>query len=349
MTRSDRQEIAYYLNTKQYSRRTIAALIGKSKSAVSYEIRRNSVKGSYKWEKAHHKARVRRQHASWQGRKLCADPALRAWVEDKLVRDWSPEEIAGRLKHQEPHRGYVSFSALYRYLDTARGEPFKKYLRYQGQSYGSEKRASALSQRPMIDQRPASAQSRQILGHWEADFIVSGKGGPGALLVLVERALRYVLLFKLPNRQRETINAALADFINAQIVCKSITIDNDVCFAHHQQMSDIVGADIYFCYPYHSWEKGSVENMNKWIRQYIKKGSDIASYSDEYVAFVQERLNTRPRKCLQYMTPQEVLEKSEGMKKEISAIIQKGRVCCTKNTRLKCPSWGVNVPRNVLT
>jgi IS30 family transposase len=168
---------------------------------------------------------------------------------------------------------------------------------------------------------------------------VSGKNGSGALLVFVERKSRYVLIFRLPDRKVATVNLVLEKILGAQLVVHSLTIDNDVCFRHHPQMSKILGAPIFFCHPYHSWEKGSVENMNKWIRQYVKKRSDISQYSDEYIQFVENRLNDRPRKCVKFKTPREVMERSQVCKKEISSMI---KVINTQKTAAGVP-FGLRV------
>ncbi len=321
INRTDRQEIDLYLQEgKSHCR--IGKLIGKSKNTIHYEIKQNSTSGMYDWKKAQAKARLRRRMAKYQGMKMREDLNLRKYVEEKIQEDWSPEEISGRLKYVDRKRGYISFFAIYRYLETAWGEKFKPYLRYRGKRYKAGNKSYSIVDRIMIDDRPKSAEKRRIFGHWEADFIVSGKNGKGALLVFVERKTRHVLIFKLRDRKVATINFVFKTLIGAQLVVKSLTIDNDVCFRQHKLMSRILGAPIFFCHPYHSWEKGTVENMNKWIRQYIKKGSDISLYSKTYIQFVQDRLNNRPRKCLGFRTPWEALQQESWLKKTVSCMLK---------------------------
>ncbi len=320
LVRTDRYEIRLLLD-RGYSHREIAKALEKHHDSIDQEIRLNSVKGSYDPQKADLKVRQRRRMSRYQGMKLKANQSLEAYVREKLEQDWSPEEISGRLKYQESQRGYVSFFAIYRYLETVWGESLKKYLRYQGRPYGKHARTKPIDNRLMIDQRPKIIENRRVFGHWEGDFIVAGKKGSGALLVLVERMTRYVLIFRLENRKAATINLALGKLIQAKLLVKSLTLDNDICFRQHQEMSSIIGCLIFFCHPYHSWEKGSVENMNKWIRQYIPKTTDISRLRDGLIRETQNRLNSRPRKCLLFQTPAEVLEQHQKLKQTVERMV----------------------------
>jgi IS30 family transposase len=332
ITTTDRQQIDLYLKEGKKFRR-IAKLIGKGRNAVTDEVARNSVKGVYDWKKADAKARLRRKQSKYQGMKIVNHDGLWKYVKAKLRLDWSPEQIAGRLKWHEKKLPYVSAKGIYKFIYGKYGYGLEKYLRYRGNGKkpGGHAKAIAIDGRVFIENRPKSVMGRRIFGHWEADFIVSGKNGKGALLVFVERKSRYVLIFKLEDRKAATVNAVLGKLLGVTLVVTSLTIDNDVCFRHHKQMSQIMHAPIFFCHPYHSWEKGSVENMNKWIRQYVKKGSDISKLSDKRVQFVEDRLNGRPREVLKFKMPKEVFQKENNTKKEISGIIkvveeQKNRV-----------------------
>lgn len=297
-------------------------MLGHSPSTISDELKR-MVNGIYDPEKAHQKARVKRLHSKSQGMKVHSHPGLLAYVREKLKLDWSPEQIAGRIRRFEKRLPTVSTDAIYKFVRSVYGVGLVKFLRYQGKGYGrGTPRGSGLTDRIFIEKRPKHIEKRRRFGHWEADFIVSGRSGSGALLVFVERKTRYVLIFKLRDRKVTTINEVVGRLLGVQLHVKTLTIDNDVCFRHHPQMSQILGAPIFFCHPYHSWEKGSVENMNKWIRQYVKKGSDISEYADEYVQFVEDRLNGRPRKCLKFSTPREALARCRSQKFEIRSMIK---------------------------
>ncbi len=299
-----------------YGNNKIAKTLGRSKSSVSDEINCNSVRGVYTAKKAQLKAYQKRWRAKLQSMKVAMDSTLRSYVENGLKKYWSPEAIAGRIKYVEKEIPYASKDSIYKYVKSPYGRQLEEYLWYQGKKMQPAKPRPDLHDRVFIDQRPKSALKRRFFWDWEGDFIVSGKDGSGALLVLVERKSRYVLIFKLNDRKVETINAVLRlVFGSGQLVANSLTIDNDICFKHHPQMSKIIGAPIFFCHPYHSWEKGQVEKMNQLIRRFIKKGCDISKVSEERVQWVQDILNGKPLKCLGFYTPQEVLMRSARLKK----------------------------------
>ena len=162
----------------------------------------------------------------------------------------------------------------------------RKYSKYQGMK---------------VVQRPA------LRDYWEGDFIVSGRNGSGVLLVLHERKARYAIIRKIMSPSIKAVHQYLSE-ITGGVVMNTLTLDNDILFRRHREMSRILGVPVYFCHPYHSWEKGGVENTNKLIRRYVPKGSDISQLSDAHICAVQEKLNTRPRKCLGYRTPAEVMD-----------------------------------------
>jgi IS30 family transposase len=272
----------------------------------------------YVAKKAQHKARVRRLYAKYQAMKVVANRILCDYVESNLMRFWSPEDIAGRIKYIDRHIAYANKDSIYKYVKSVYGRQLEEFLWYKGRKRRPKAPRSNLKDRVFIDQRPARVGKRRFFWDWEADFIVSGKDGSGALLVLVERKSRYVLIFKLANRKVETINAVLKlVFGSGQLVCGSLTLDNDVVFRHHRQMSTIIGGPIFFCHPYHSWEKGSVEKINQLIRRFIKKGADIAKVPEQKIQWIQDILNNKPLKCLKFHTPKEVMANSTHMKKFI--------------------------------
>lgn len=314
ITYEERVQIEFLINDSK-SQQYIADKLNRAKSTISDEIRLNNVKGEYIAKKAHHKARVRRLYAKYQSMKIIADRMLCDYVESNLKRFWSPEDIAGRIKHIDTHITYANKDSIYKYIKSVYGRNLVDFLWYKGKKPKPRTERTNLKNRVFIEKRPASVEKRRYFWNWEADFIVSGKGLPGALLVFVERKSRHVKIFKLPNRKVETINLALKMMFGAgQLVCESLTIDNDICFKHHIQMSQIIGAPIFFCHPYHSWEKGQVEKMNQLIRRFVKKGCDISQVSDEKIAWVEDILNNKPYKCLGFYTPNEVLSRSKSMK-----------------------------------
>ena len=240
--------------------------------------------------------------------KIESRPELRAYVETKVAEDWSPEEVSGRIKEIERPIPYVSAKAIYKYIASIYGRRLEQRLAYKGRKKRSHPRpkVTQLKDRIFIDQRLKIVDTRDRFGDWEGDFIVSGRNGSGALLVLHERKARYAIIRKIAVPSIELVHQYLTEMTGG-IIMNTLTLDNDILFRKHEEMSRILGVPVYFCHPYHSWEKGGVENTNKLIRRYVPKGSDISHVSDERIREIQEKLNTRPRKCLSYRTPAEVM------------------------------------------
>lgn len=331
---TERQQIDQYLKDGR-SHRSIARLIGRSRNTISYEVKENSVCGRYDWKKADRKAKNTRKASKHQGMKVVFGPGLRSFVTAKLREDWSPEEISGRIKYVEKSLPYISPKGIYRFIYSAYGRQVERFLRYGPKGKRKKKgyeKVSKLKDRVFIDKRPKSIEKRRHFGDWEGDFIVSGKKGKGVLLVLVERKSRYVVIRKLMVKTCNEVNLMIAEILGGIVLFSSLTLDNDIVFRKHKVLSGTLGRPVYFTHPYHSWEKGTVENMNKWIRQYVKKGSNISKYSDQYIQFVEDRLNDRPRKCLKFRTPREIFERRVKLKKEAYAIIRV--IKKTKNTAL---------------
>lgn len=312
-TYEERVKIETYLGDG-LGMRAIARNISRPRSSVSDEIRRNRVKGVYLAKKAQHKTYVRYWRARHQHLKVIMADGLRGYVEEKIKRFWSPEGIAGRIAHVETHLPLIGKDAIYAFVKSPYGNNLGQFLWYRGRRRKAYIPRTVLEGRTFIDDRPKSIAMRRYFGDWEADFIVSGKRGSGALLTLVERKSRYVIIVKLMDRKVATINFILDRLIGARLYVRSVTIDNDVCFRHHEQMSHILGAPIFFCHPYHSWEKGQVEKMNQMIRRFIPKGTNIAKVSEKKIAWVEEILNGRPYQCLGFYTPAEVAARSAKLK-----------------------------------
>ena len=168
-----------------------------------------------------------------------------------------------------------------------------------------------LKDRKFIDKRPKIVEKRKRVGDAEGDFIVSGKSGKGYLLVLIDRKTRYVFIEQILEVTIDNVHERLLKIKKEFPEMKTLTLDNDILFRMHKTLEKILEIPIYFCHPYHSWEKGSVENVNKYIRKYISKGSDISKYDEEYIKAVQDKCNERFMKCLDYLSPAESLEKEK--------------------------------------
>lgn len=319
--KAERLEIAILLN-KKYSYREIAGVLKRSVSSISEEIRKKSVNGIYDPIKANHKAYVKRKHSKYQGMKVASDLELRNYVEEKLEEDWSSETIAGRIKNIDTQIKSISAKGIYKFIYSAYGRSLERFLAYnykKGKPNTTPK-VYQLLDRVFINKRPKIIDKRGRFGDWEGDFIVSGKSGKGVLLILYERKARYTLIKKMMNRKIDGVHRIICE-LTGGIIINSLTLDNDIVFKKHKELSEILGIPIYFCHPYHSWEKGGVENTNKLIRRYVPKGSDISQYSDEYIQMIENKLNNRPKKCLGYKTPKEVMEENSQFKKEIKYLL----------------------------
>lgn len=299
------------------SLRVIAQRLGRSISTMSEELKRNKVKGVYDARKAEHKAYVRRWRAKQDCLKVVMDAPLKRYVEEKMREEWSPELIAGRLKHQQKTLPYASTKAIYKFVYSVHGRTLESLLYYNAvKKKGGTKRKTNIWEdgRVSIEQRPKKVLLRKEFGHFEGDFIESGKDGEGSVLVLVERKTRYPFLCYCDDRSTAAVNTLIAEKLrNASVT--SLTFDNDISLQKHKELSALVEADVFFCHPQSPHEKGGVENRNKAVRRYIPKKSDISQYQDR-LKVIEHKLRTRPMKCLDFKTPQEVWEKE--MQKQAS-------------------------------
>jgi IS30 family transposase len=306
----ERQRIERYLREEK-SGQFIADKLDRSKSSVSGEIKQNSVAGVYNAKKAHHKAYAKRKYSKIQSLKVVKCFKLRNFVEINIKDDQSPEAIAGRLKHIEKSLPPASTKAIYKFVYSVYGRQIERHLYHNAvKKKGGPKRGQSvlIDGRTTIEQRPKRVRRRLEFGHYEGDFIESGKDGHGSLLVLVERKTRYPFIKYLASRDTTTVNRAAAELL-AGLPVESLTIDNDISFQKHKELSEVLQAAVYFCHPQAPHEKGTVENRNKAIRRYVKKKSDLSKYPASHFAMVEEKLRTRFMKCLNYRTPKEAFER----------------------------------------
>lgn len=293
----------------KYSLRSIAKSLGRAFSTISDELKRNSIKGSYNARKAQLKSYARRKYSKYQGKKIVRHARLRTFVETRLMDDQSPYAIAGRLRKREKDLPSVSKESIYRYIRSPYGRNIETYRRMKRpRKRGRRTKQQKLDGRVFIHERPQHINKRTRVGHAEADFIVSGKNGSGILLVVVDRKMRVSFLEQIITVSIQKVHRAFVQIQKRYPEMKSFTTDNDILFRHHKKLEKLLGIKIYFCHPYHSWEKGAVENVNKYIRRDIPKSSDLSRYSKRFIASVEEKLNRRAMKCLDYATPQEMLD-----------------------------------------
>jgi IS30 family transposase len=247
--------------------------------------------------------------------KIIKNNHLRSIVDSMLYDDQSPPSIAGRINNHESKLPNISKDSIYRYIASPYGRQIEYYLSTKIRRKYRRPKSKKLEDRTFIDKRPKSIDLRHKIGHVEADFIVSGKSGKGILLVVVDRKTRHTFLEKIIDVNIENVHNSFVKIKNRFLEMKTITLDNDILFQHHKELEVITNTKIYFCKPYHSWEKGTVENTNKYIRKDIPKRSDISRYSDLFIKCLEDKLNRRSLKCLNYLTPKEALNLERNNKK----------------------------------
>lgn len=282
------------------------------------EIKRNKKKTGYDPAAAHHKAYVRRKYSKYQGMKIVDDYKLQIFIKTLLLDDQSPEAVAGRLKKQSKSLAYVSKNTIYRYIQSQHGRQVE-YHRSQLKSKRRSRRprTKPWRDRTFIDKRPHYINTRRRVGDAEGDFIVSGRSGHGIVLVIEDRKLRVVFLELILQLSLGKITRACQRIKKRYPEWQSMTTDNDLLFQHHKKLEKKLSIKIYFCFPGHAWEKGSVENRNAWLRKYIPKSSDLSRFSKRFIKKIEAKHNRMFMKILKFKTPQEVLNAYRKRKKRL--------------------------------
>lgn len=283
--------------------RGVAKVLGRSPNTISRELKEKTVKEIYDPKKAQQKTYVRRQKSKRECMKVAKDRYLSWFVDTHVRQRWSPERMSGYLRLM----GYeVSTKAIYTFI---RSRSLDGYLLYTKRKRKQKKHTPQWADgRKYIDTRPDS----EDYGHFEADFIVSAKNS-ASLLVVVEKYTRHTWIEWLPNRKHATVTRAFQR-ICSDINAKTLTLDNDISFSHWRKLEEVLGTEIYFTHPYSSWEKGLVENTNRWIRLFVPKSSDIALVSHPTIQDALRWLNDLPRQCINFQSSKNLLlECNEGV------------------------------------
>jgi len=303
----ERRSIERYRN-KEKGVRFIARALSRSPSAISEEIHNGSVKGIYRADRAQHKAELRRKQSKQKCLKVAMDPVLKQYVCAALEEDQSPEGISGRIKKIDTQIPYASTKAIYNFVHSSHGGPLEHHLyRKRVKRKGGRKRGTQSQSdqtKVSIEQRPEKANDRQEFGHFEGDFIESGKDGTGSLLVLVERKTRYPFIIYTEDKTTKHINTLIHQTLG-DVPIKSLTLDNDISFQKHEALSLLIGVVVYFTHPYTSSDKGTVENRNGRIREFVLKSCDISTVPKKTILLAEHKLRTSFMKCLGFRTPQE--------------------------------------------
>ena len=290
----------------------VARTLGRGISTISEEVNENGGRKEYNAEKAHHRAYLKQYWKKKNCNKVAMDGHLCKFVEKSLSKGWSPETISCRLEIQSGLK-YASPKSIRKFIGRRHG--LERYLfwdRNNMKSGRKRKKDKFLNDpdRKWIDTRPYTALLEY--GHWEGDFIVS-KWNSFVLLVLVEKYSKKILIALLPNRNNDLVNETIVSLLKNQTV-KTLTLDNDIAFIKWKKLEAILQAQIYFCHPYHSWEKGLVENTNRWIRQFIPKKTNLQLISIGELKAIEDWFNHTPKQCLEGRTAYEMMtEKEYGM------------------------------------
>ena len=298
----------YALKKSGLSVRGVARALEVSASTVSRELRRNRGRRGYRMRQAQRMARSRRRLASSRPRKLTA--ALWGRIEGCLGWQWSPQQIAGRIRLE----GGVSVGKTWIYrqvwMDRAAGGTLYRHLRRRGKKANRRGRCGAgrglIPGRVDIVERPAVVELKRRVGDWELDTII-GARHRGALVSVVDRCSKFTFLQRVMNKTAAAVGGAiLARLGPVSALTHTLTADNGKEFAGHRAVAAGLSAGFYFAAPYHSWERGLNEHTNGLVRQYFPKATDFTALGDVQVGRVQDLLNGRPRRVLGYRTPAEV-------------------------------------------
>lgn len=304
LSQIERYQIASLMKA-QHSITQIASLIGRHKSTISRELRRNAGSRGYRPKQASELAIER----SEQSRNACT---VAPWVKEQasaLLRlQWSPEQVASRLP--------VSHETLYQhvYADKTQGGNLWKNLRCQKQkrkryASGRDRRGQIPNRRP-LSERPAHIEGRKQVGHWECDTVI-GANHKQAIVTVVERKSGYAVMAKVSNKTEELVSQAIITALRPfKARVKTLTYDNGKEFCGHARVDQALNSTGYFARPFASWERGTNENFNGLLRQYVPKKRPMKDINDWEIKMIEDRLNNRPRKRLGFKTPAEVFHQS---------------------------------------
>ena len=310
---SDERYMISTLRLQGFNQSQTADILGRHRSSISRELRRNATAadGCYRPFTAAERTRGRRSRS----RRMTRFTAEQ-WhhVHHGLRQQWSPEQIAGRLRRAETWT--ISHETIYAHIwyDKARGGQLFRDLRCASKRrrkrHGTYDSRGRLAGKRLITERPAAIDRRAELGHWEVDTVV-GVGAPDCVATLVERKTGFTMLGRLRNRTSRGMTQRLRWLMRrAPQSFKTVTADNGTEFHDYRAVEATTGARFYFATPYHAWERGSNENLNGLLRQYLPKRTSLAGLTQRYCDALAHRLNTRPRKRLGYRTPEECFHES---------------------------------------
>lgn len=309
----------FYLQQTGLSLRAIGRRLGRHHTSISREYRRNAWPYSGYWygtaQELADRRRVRPRH-----RRRADHAPLVGYVHTKLAEQWSPEVIAGRVHHDHPRTPCMRISAecIYQWLfhDARDGGQLYLHLRRRRKRRRARtvgRTRGVIRNRIGIEHRPAGASNRSRYGHWEGDT-VEGRKGTGGIATYVERKSRYLVCVKLADKTAAQMSGRTIDALRTipERLRRTMTVDNGKEFAAFERTDQALKMQTYFANPHAPWERGTNENTNGLLRQYFPKGIDWTTVSNRTLANTVDKLNNRPRKCLAYRSPLEVLAANSG-------------------------------------
>jgi IS30 family transposase len=309
LTLEDREQLFIY-KAQGWSLRNIATKLGKSHSTISRELRRNWSTLEPSWYQPYEaQKKYRQRKLRPPSSKILKHWELERYVYTHLRERWSPEIISGRLPIDHPNFS-ISHETIYRFI-YAKDPSLIPYLARRRsrrrQKYSRKPQSLPIPNRVSIDQRPLTINQRLQFGHWESDSMVS-RSNRTSFHVLLERKSRYIKISKIPANNSMVVASTIVSrlFDNPSFARRSITYDNGPENYLHSHVNYSLNSQSFFCHPYNSWQKGSVENVIGLIRRFVPKKSDLQKVSSSDVSTIEYLLNSRPRKCLNYKTPKEV-------------------------------------------
>lgn len=318
LTHKERVQIETLLKEKK-SKSYIAKTLHRSRSTITREVNKwvENKTDKYDAELAHWNAKddyLNKRNLD----KISSYPLLKIYVYRGLLSDWTPEQIAGRLKEDYPNNPImrISHESIYRHIYTRPQASLNKKLikllvRKKARRNPIKKRrggGSKIINQVSIDNRPKHIDLREEIGHWEGDLVI-GKDHKSAIGTIVERKSRYTLIIKLESKKANEVAKEFSRILNKlnPIFKKSMTYDNGIEMARHEKITKKTGMKIYFAHPYSSWERGTNENTNGLIRRYLPKGTNFNEITLNQLQYIQEKLNNRPRKIIGFKTPTEIM------------------------------------------
>lgn len=312
----ERIEIYRLLALKE-SLSSIARTLGRNKSSISREVGRVG-RRKYKPSVANSRSALKQSSRRYGKTKIEMNPELKFYVDEHLLKKWSPDQISVSLRNKFIDPGmHLSPESIYMYvhvhskpeLRATLIESLRQKRKIRGNVRRGKDKRGTISDITRIDERPAEVEGREIPGHWEGDLIL-GQNRESAIGTLVERSTRALILVHLKSRDAETVRKAFEKKFNELplLMKKSLTYDNGTEMAQHKLFTKNTKVKVYFAQPYSPWQRPTNENTNGLLRQYFPKGTDLSKFTKRQLQFVQDEMNERPRRALNYKSPKEVFD-----------------------------------------